>query len=160
ADLALAYDVPATAGLRTLYASEWPIGAVVPPGHALTSRATATLADCVGFPLILPAATLSLRTVLDGAFGRLAIGVSPVIESSSTALMRALVAQRQGITLLNRLDVEEELRAGKLVFVPLREAGLAPQRLALLTRAGTGPSATAALLAEQVIDCLEDAVTR
>jgi DNA-binding transcriptional LysR family regulator len=160
ADLALAYDVPATAGLRTLYASEWPIGAVVPPGHALTSRATATLADCVGFPLILPAATLSLRTILDGAFGRLAIGVSPVIESSSTALMRALVAQRQGITLLNRLDVEEELRAGKLVFVPLREAGLAPQRLALLTRAGTGPSATAALLAEQVIDCLEDAVAR
>ncbi len=157
-DLALAWDVPATAGLRSLFTSEWPIGAVVPPGHALTTRGTASLADCVGFALIMPAATLSLRAILDGAFARSAIGVSPVVETSSTALMRQLVAQHQGITLLNRLDIAEDLRAGSLVFVPLRDAGLAPQRLALVTRAGTGPSATAGLLAEQVIDCLEEAL--
>ncbi len=159
-DLALAWDVPETAGLRTLFTSEWPIGVVVPPGHALTARATASLADCVGFPLILPAATLSLRVILDGAFARSAIGVSPVVETSSTALIRHLVAQQQGITLLNRLDIAEDLRAASLVFVPLRDAGLAPQRLALVTRAGTGPSATAGLLAEQVIDCLEEALAR
>lgn len=159
-DLALAWDVPETAGLRTLFTSEWPIGAVVPPGHALTTRATTSLADCVGFPLILPAATLSLRAILDGAFARSAIGVSPIIETSSTALMRQLVAQQQGITLLNRLDIAEDLRAGHLVFVPLRDAGLAPQRLALVTRAGSGPGATAGLLAEQVIDCLEEALVR
>jgi DNA-binding transcriptional LysR family regulator len=60
AELALAYDVPETTGLRTLFASEWPLGAVVPPGHALADRATTTLADCLGFPLILPAAPMSL----------------------------------------------------------------------------------------------------
>ncbi|WP_326541806.1 LysR family transcriptional regulator [Pseudorhodoferax sp.] len=160
ADLALAYDVPTTAGLRTLFTSEWLVGAVVPPGHALTARATTTLADCVGFPLILPAASLSLRAILDGAFGRAAICVSPVVESSSTALMRALVAQQQGITFLNRLDVQEELRAGRLVFVPLRDTSLPTQRLSLVTRAGAGPSAAAGLLAELVIDCLEQALVR
>lgn len=160
ADLALAYDVPETAGLRTLFSSEWAVGAVVPPGHVLADQPTTTLADCVGFPLILPTATLSLRPILDGAFGRSAIGVSPVVETSSTALMRQLVLRRQGITLLNRLDIEEDLRAGSLVFVPLRDAGLPPQRLALVTRAGTGPSAMASLLATQVTDWLEQALLR
>ena len=160
ADLALAYDVPANAGLRTLFTTEWPIGAVVAPGHALTARPTASLADCVGFPLILPAAALALRAILDGAFGRSAIGVAPIIETSSTALMRALVAQGLGITLLNRLDIDEELRAGSLVFVPLRDANVPPQRLALVTRAGAGPGAMADLLASQIIGCLEEALVR
>jgi DNA-binding transcriptional LysR family regulator len=159
-DLALAYDVPDTTVLRTLFSSEWPIGAVVPSDHPLTARATTTLADCVGFALILPAAALSLRTILDGAFGRSAIGVSPIVETTSTALMRKLVAQRQGVALLNRLDIEEDLRAGTLVFVPLRDAGLQPQRLSLVARSGNGPSPAAGLLAAQVIDCLEEALVR
>ncbi|CAN7724113.1 LysR family transcriptional regulator [Variovorax sp. LjRoot290] len=159
-DLALAYDVPDTTVLRTLFSSEWPIGAVVAPDHPLTARATTTLADCVGFALILPAAALSLRTILDGAFGRCAIGVSPIVETTSTALMRKLVAQRQGVALLNRLDIEEDLRAGTLVFVPLRDAGLQPQRLSLVARSGNGPSPAAGLLAAQVIDCLEEALVR
>lgn len=158
AELALAYDVPGTTGLRTLFASEWPLGAVVPPGHALAGRATTTLADCLGFPLILPAASMSLRPILDGAFGRSAVSVSPVIETTSTALMRQLAAQGVGITLLNRLDVAEDVRAGRLVFVPLRDAGLRPQGLALVTRAGTALTAAAELLAQHVTDGLESAL--
>lgn len=158
ADLALAYDVPETTGLRTLFASEWPLGAVVPPGHALAARATTTLADCVGFPLILPAATLSLRPILDGAFSRSAVSVSPVVETTSTALMRQLAAQGVGITLLNRLDVAEDVRAGRLVFVPLRDTGLRPQGLALVMRAGTTPSAAAEVLAQLLTDGLESAL--
>ena len=158
AELALAYDVPETTGLRTLFASEWPLGAVVPPGHALADRATTTLADCLGFPLILPAAPMSLRPILDGAFGRSAVSVSPVIETTSTALMRQLAAQGVGITLLNRLDVAEDVRAGRLLFVPLRDAGLRPQSLALVARAGTGLSAAAELLAQHVTDGLESAL--
>jgi DNA-binding transcriptional LysR family regulator len=158
AELALAYDVPETTGLRTLFASEWPLGAVVPPGHALADRATTTLADCLGFPLILPAAPMSLRPILVGAFRRSAVSVSPVIETTSTALMRQLAAQGAGITLLNRLDVADDVRAGRLRFVPLRDAGLRPQSLALVTRAGTALSAAAELLARHVTDGLESAL--
>ncbi|WP_077000332.1 LysR substrate-binding domain-containing protein [Variovorax sp. KK3] len=155
-DLALAYDVPDTAGFRTLFASEWPIGAVVPPGHPLTAQATTTLADCVGYPLILPAPVMSIRPILDGAFGRSAIQVSPVVETTSTALMRQLVAQGVGITLLNRLDVDEERRGGKLVYVPLRDAGLRPQTLTLVVRAGAESSPAAELLARELMVCLDE----
>jgi DNA-binding transcriptional LysR family regulator len=155
ADLALAYDVPDTAGLRSLFSSEWPIGAVVPPGHPLTEHATTVLAECVGYPLVLPAPALSLRPILDGAFGRSGIQVQAVVETSSTALMRRLVAAGEGITFLNRLDIGEEHRDGTLVFVPLRDGLVPPQSLSLVTRAATPPSAAAQLLADEVIASLD-----
>ena len=139
ADLALAYDVPGTAGFRTLFSSEWPIGAVVPPGH----------------PLILPAPSLSIRPILDAAFGLSGISASPVIETTSTALMRRLVRQGGGITLLNRLDVDEERQEGSLVFVPLRDAALRAQTLTLEARAAQPPSPAAELFANHLVTSLD-----
>jgi len=66
------------------------------------------------------------------------------------------VLQGVGITLLNRLDIDEERRAGALVFVPLRDAGLSPQTLKLVMRAGGEPEPAATLLAGLVIRCLDD----
>lgn len=154
ADLALAYDVPETTGLHSLFTSEWPLGAVVPPGHPLTAHATTVLTECVGYPLILPVPAMSLRPTLDGAFGRAGIQVSPVVETSSTALMRRLVAGGDGITFLNRLDIEEEHRSGALVFVPLRDGLLRPQTLALVARA-TALGAAAQLVANEVAASLD-----
>jgi len=156
ADLALAYDVPATAGFRTLFASEWPIGAVVPPGHALTAHASTVLAECVGHPLLLPAPSLSIRPIIDAAFERSGLRASPVIETTSTALMRRLVREGEGITLLNRLDVAEEMHDGSLVFVPLRDATLPAQTLTLETRAAQAPSPAAELFANHVTACLDE----
>lgn len=154
-DLALAYDVPDTAGLQVLFTSEWPIGAVVPPGHALTQQATALLSDCVGYPLLLPAKALSLRPLLDGAFARSDIRISPVIESTSTALIRQMVAAGAGVTFLNRLDIDEDCRAGQLVFVPLRDTHPRPQTLKLVCRPGAEINPAAELLARHLIDGLQ-----
>ena len=154
-DLGLAYDVPDSAGFRVLFSSEWPIGAVVPPGHPLTRRATAMLSDCVGYPLILPAPELSLRPLLDGAFARSAIRVTPALECSSTAVIRQLVARGTGISLLNRLDIDEERRAGQLVFVPLRDAHPRPQTLRLICRPGFEINPAAELLARRLMSGLE-----
>ena len=154
-DLGLAFDVPEGAGFRILFTSEWPIGAVVPPGHPLTRQATALLSDCVGYPLILPAAALSLRPLLEGAFALGAVRVAPVVESTSTALIRQLVMRGTGITLLNRLDVDEERRAGHLVFVPLRDTHPRPQTLRLVCRPGGDANPAAELFAAQVMEGLQ-----
>ncbi|SEA95069.1 LysR family transcriptional regulator [Variovorax sp. YR216] len=158
-DIALAYDAPHTAGLRSLFTSDWPIGAVVPRGHPLTANATTVLAECIGYPLILPAQALSIRGILDGAFGRSAISVSPILESTSTALMRRLVIAGDGITFLNRLDIIEDHRDGSLVFVPLRDAVLRPQTLTLVTRASTPLAPSAQRLADQIADSLDTLLT-
>jgi len=154
-DLALAYDVPDTSGLRVLFTSEWPVGAVVPAGHPLARQATVLLSDCVGYPLILPGKALSLRPLLDGAFARGDIRFSAVVESTSTALIRQMVAQGAGITFLNRLDIEEDSRAGQLVFVPLRDTHPRPQTLKLVCRPGTEVNPAAELLARHLANGLE-----
>ncbi|MET1536977.1 LysR family transcriptional regulator, partial [Burkholderia sola] len=78
ADLGLAYDLPERPALRALATSEWQIGAIVPPRHALARQSSVLLSECVGHPLILPAPPLSIRSLLDEAFARNAIEVTPV----------------------------------------------------------------------------------
>lgn len=136
ADLGLAYLPPGPGTLRMLASSEWRVGAVVAPSHPLAGLASSQLADCVGSPLILPAASLSLRGLLDAGAAQAGVELHPAIEASSTALMRRLVELGTGLTFLNPLDVIEECARGTLVYVPLRDESLSPQTLQLVTRAG------------------------
>jgi len=158
-DVALAYDVPDSAGFQVLFTSEWPIGVIVPPGHPLTGQATALLSDCIGYPLILPAPQLSLRPLLDGAFARSDIRVVPVVEATSTSLIRQLVLRGAGITLLNRLDMDEERRRGQLIFVPLRDAHPRPQTLRLICRPGRPANLAADLLVRHLVRGLQQLLT-
>ncbi|MEQ6435748.1 LysR family transcriptional regulator [Comamonas sp. w2-DMI] len=150
ADLGLGYDLPQRPGLRTLADSVWQIGAVLPPRHALARHSSLLLGECVGHALILPAAPLTIRTLLDEAFARNAIEVTPVAESTSLALIQRLVMLGEGIALLNALDVVDELGRGALVFVPLRDAHLQRQTLVLAARRGAELSAAAELMAESI----------
>lgn len=150
ADLGLGYDLPQRPGLRTLAASEWQIGAVLPPRHALARQSSLLLGECVGHALILPASPLTIRTLLDEAFARNAIEVTPVAESTSVALIQRLVTLGEGIALLNALDVVDELARSALAFVPLRDAHLRRQTLVLAARRGAGLSAAAELMAQSI----------
>lgn len=154
AELGLGYDLPGRPVLRTLAASEWQIGAVVPPKHALARQSSVLLSDCIGHALILPAAPLSIRTLLDEAFERNAIKVTPVAESTSMALIQRLVMLGEGIALLNPLDVMEERSRNALVFVPLRDAHLQRQTLVLASRAKGQLSAAAELMAGNIGEAL------
>lgn len=154
AELGLGYDLSLKPALRTLSASEWRIGAVVPPRHALARQSSVLLSDCIGHALILPAPQLTIRTLLDEAFARNAITVTPVAESTSVALILRLVVLGEGIALLNPLDVMEERARNALVFVPLRDAHLARQTLVLAARAKGQLSPAAELMAANIGDAL------
>ena len=147
ADLGLAYGLPQRAALKTIATTQWPMGAVVPPGHPLAALPSVELVDCIGYPLILPAASMSIRRSLDAAFA--AAGLTPLasVETTSTALIRQLVLLGSGIALLNPLDVLEERSRGTLAFVPLSDAALPPQALRLVARARSDLSPPAAELA-------------
>ena len=154
ADLGLAYDLPERPALRALATSEWQIGAIVPPRHALARQSSVLLSECVGHPLILPAPPLSIRSLLDEAFARNAIEVTPVAESTSMALIQRLVMLGEGIALLNPLDVMEERSRNALVFVPLRDAHLQRQTLVLAARARGQLSAAGELMAQSIGEAL------
>ena len=131
-DLGLAYGLPDKPEFLTLAAREWQVGVVVPGHHALAERHDASLRDCVGSPLILPAPNMSLRGLLDAGFTQAGLNVAPAFETSSTTLMRRLAALGVGITFLNPLDVLEECQRGELAFVPLTDPGLKSQTLRLI----------------------------
>lgn len=150
ADLGLAYDLTPRSGLRMLAASEWQIGAILPIKHPLAHQSSLLLSECVGHPLILPAPALTIRSLLNEAFARNAIEVTPVAESTSMTLIQRLVILGEGIALLNALDVLEELDRGALSFVPLRDAHLQRQTLMLFARKGAELSTAAELMAESI----------
>lgn len=148
ADLGLGYDLPITAALRTVACSDWRIGAVVAPGHPLATQSSALLAECAGYPLLLPAPTLSIRALIDTAFAHAAIEITPAVESTSITLIQRLAAAGAGVALLNPLDVMEASARGTVVFVPLRDSGLPRQTLRLVARARGQMSASAAQMAD------------
>ncbi|MDF3833170.1 LysR substrate-binding domain-containing protein [Cupriavidus basilensis] len=150
ADLGLGYELPDMAAFSTLASNDWHIGAVVAPGHALAGQPSTLLSECLAYPLILPAPSMSIRAILDEAFARAMIDVSPVTETTSTSLMRRLVMLGTGIAFLNPLDVLEERARGALVWVPLRDGRLPCQTLRLVARARNPLSAAAALMADRI----------
>jgi DNA-binding transcriptional LysR family regulator len=159
ADLGLGYDLPEVAAFRVAASRDWSIGAVVAPGHPLAAQPSALLAEVAGYPLILPAPTLSIRALVDDAFARQSIDVTPAVESTSVVLIQRLAAAGGGVALLNPLDVMEDRARGALVFVPLRDGGMQRQTLRLVARA-RGPMSAAGELMAQAIGAALDGLFR
>jgi len=149
ADLGFALDLPRHPDLQTFAAIERRIGAVVAPGHDLALRPSATLSDCVVYPLILPDPGLTLRRLLDDAFRRTSIKVMPAIETNSIELMLRLALQGVGVTFLNALNIDAERRRGEAVFVPLRDRHLKAQQLSVVGRTKSGLEALPGLMVEE-----------
>jgi len=59
-----------------------------------------------------------------------------------------------GIAIRTTVGIERELRDGSLVFVPLREPGLKPRELTVLTKTGAELSAAAELFMQTTSDGL------
>jgi len=156
ADIGLAYDIPDTPGLRELFGSECRIGAVVHPGHPLAAQSSTVLAECVGYPLIFPDKSMSIRGVLDSAFVRSAIEVPPAMEATSIALICRLAELGAGVALLNSVDVIKEREQGSLVFVPLRDTALSAQTINIVVRAKADLSAVGELMASRLVSALTE----
>lgn len=156
ADLGLGYDLPEVAAFRVLASRDWSIGAVVAPGHPLAAQPSVRLAEVAGYPLFLPAPTLSIRALVDDAFARQSIDATPAVESTSVVLIQRLAAAGGGVALLNPLDVMEERARGALVFVPLRDADVQRQTLRLVARARSPLGAAGELMAQATGAALAD----
>jgi DNA-binding transcriptional LysR family regulator len=148
-DLGFALDLPPHPGLQIFAMIERRLGAVVAPGHDLSARTSATLSDCVLYPVILPDSGVTLRRLLDDAFAHTAIAVVPAVETNSIELMVRLAAGGVGVTFLNALNITAELERGELAFVPLRDRHLRPQRLSVVGRAKAGLESLPGLLVEE-----------
>jgi DNA-binding transcriptional LysR family regulator len=132
-DLVLAYNLPRHPRLRVLADVGCPLGAVVAPDHPLARETKLRLADCLDYPLVLPDSSVTIRMILDEVIPPQP-EILPVLESNSTDLLKKLALEAPHLTFLNEVDVAEELRWRKLVFIPVQELAARPQSLILAQR--------------------------
>jgi DNA-binding transcriptional LysR family regulator len=131
-------------GVEEVRAFAQHLGLVTPPGHELARRGRQLrLRDCLDQPLILMTPDTELRAMVDQIDPREQRPTRPLVETSSVAMVRRLVAGGVGIGFLIPENVSEDVTAGRLQWTPLADAGAHSasclyQRLGHTTAVATG----------------------
>ncbi|WP_208998379.1 LysR family transcriptional regulator [Roseibium aquae] len=133
ADVGFTFDPPETSALTVAFHQDLVIGALMAPNHPLSVRDTLTLADCLKYPVVLPAEGLSLRTRIDAVRRTIPGASKTYVESNSLKFMRALARQEHVIGFQTRIGMEQDIADGRLVFRPLTDHPLQNDRLCVVT---------------------------
>ena len=124
ADIGLCLRRKTPPGIEEVRAFPQHLGLVTPPGHALTQMGKPVrLRDCLDQPLILMSPDTELRAMVDQIDHREHRKARPLVETTSVAMVRRLVARNVGIGFLIPENVAEDVAAGKLVWTSLADAG-------------------------------------
>lgn len=111
-------------GVEEVRAVAQQLGLVTPPGHPLTQLGRPLrLRDCLEHPLILMTPDTELRAMVDQIDHREHRKARPLVETSSVAMVRRLVAKGIGIGFLIPENVAADVAAGRLVWTGLADAG-------------------------------------
>lgn len=156
ADLGIGFDFTKDGNLKVLSRAGGKLGAVMAPNHPLAKRSSIRLGDCVDYPLVVADDTSAIRPYLNAAFTGALLDLQPIIETNAIEIMRHAAIVDNGITFLTPFDIEFERRAGRLVYVPVRELAQDSQTLMLIGH-GRGTSAIASVLAEMLKATMRDA---
>ncbi len=129
------------AGLHTLAVARDEIVAVVAADHPWARRRAVAVGDLVTDSYLTREAASGTRAVATSALARAGVELIPALQAASAqSLKRALAGG--GFTLISRLTIEVEERAGALVGLPVR--GLDLQReLRAIRRRRPAPGASA-----------------
>lgn len=129
---------------------ENPVGVVMLPENALSGKISLRFSNLSQEAVIRPSEPLEvaeLFRVLETSTG---LRVDAPLSSNNIAMIKSLVAQGVGITVLSRQDVATEITDGSLCFVPLSDAVLRTPILALCHSRHEQISSAAALLMQTI----------
>lgn len=133
ADVGFTFDPPDMSTLTLAFQHDLVIGAVMAPNHPLAREADLSLADCLRYPVALPAEGLSIRSRIDIVRNRIPGASKTYVEANSLRLMRALARDENVIGFQTQIGCEDDLEGGLLVFRPLSDAPLQADRLCVVT---------------------------
>lgn len=150
AELGLGYQLPPDPKLRMLTRLPARVGAVMAPSHPLAGLTEISLADCIGYPMVIPDSSITIGALLADAFERAAIAVDTVVETNSIDLLRRAAMSGTTIAFLSEIEADEDRSLGILVFVPLRGPQPPTQELRLVARRTGGLDATQSKIAEEL----------
>jgi DNA-binding transcriptional LysR family regulator len=130
-DIAVTFDPQPHPAVQVLYEQQLPVGAVMTPDHPLASRDSLSLADCAGYPLVLPDPTWPLRATLDSLIDAAGLNTAVITSSNSVELLRLMIANRLGLGFQTVVGIETGVTRGELALVPIVDGGPLQQTLAV-----------------------------
>jgi DNA-binding transcriptional LysR family regulator len=151
ADLGFTFNPTSLEGLEIAFEKPMRIGALLAPSHPLAGRGELSLGECLDYPHAWPSKGLSLRAALDAALGEGKLRPRPVIEANSLRVMSSLARAGHLIAFQPRVGIEQHLKSGALVFVPLSDPTLPLDRLMLVRQRGRTVTPAAEAFFEHVI---------
>jgi DNA-binding transcriptional LysR family regulator len=138
ADIGFTFNPATVEGLDVRLVQEMEIGAVMRRDHPLARERKLLFAHCLDYPVAWPARGLSLRAILDEMQASAKISPPHAFECNSLRLMAALARRGRCIAFQTRIGIEQEIADGNLVFVPLANRRIPPDRLTIVHRPGSG----------------------
>ena len=121
-DLAVTFNAPHDIGLKIMHEVRTERGAVMRPDHPLASRREVHLDDVFEYPLILFDNTLTSGPIVEDMLERSRRPPIRAVVTNSVTILKAMVTEGAGISILAPIDVFSEVRARSLCFRPLRGA--------------------------------------
>ena len=131
-DLLLAFNLPRRRELRVLGTWSLPFGCVVAPGHPLAGRRELRLEECFAHRILLQDGSIAVRGLLEAHFAHLFELTRPPLATNSIQLIKGVVAAGDALAFLTPLDAAREIASGRVVFVPIRDAGLPRETLSIV----------------------------
>jgi DNA-binding transcriptional LysR family regulator len=138
ADIGFTFNPATLEGLDVRLVKEMEIGAIMRRDHPLAREREVLFAHCLDYPVAWPARGLSLRAILDKMQAAARISPPRAFECNSLRLMAALARRGRCIAFQTRIGIEQEIAEGTLVFVPLANRRIPPDRLTIVHRPGSG----------------------
>lgn len=124
--LALVYDPPQDAGLvlRPLLMERLYLVGTPRLAKQLKGLKRVRSVDLQGLPLVLPIRGQIIRELVEDAFAESGQPLTPQYEASSPLMLKALMLQGLGFTVLTLGNLAEDVAAGRLVAIPFEDRGM------------------------------------
>jgi DNA-binding transcriptional LysR family regulator len=136
ADVAIGFSLARSEALRQCAVGRFALGAVVRGDHPLAKLPHVSFAECARYPLILPAAELSVHAMLKPVIAHHKRALTVLLETGSIELAKTLAGRGIAVAFQTRIGIEREIAEGRLAHVPLRTPGPLVSELGVYVRAG------------------------
>ncbi|WP_244919609.1 LysR substrate-binding domain-containing protein [Pseudoxanthomonas spadix] len=155
-DFGLLLDPVEHGNLEVRAAIEVPVGAVLPPAHALAGEKTLAMSRLLDQRLLVPAAPLVIEERTRSLYLRHGVDPRRVTTCNDTRLIRSLIRAGGGVGVLSLVDVAHDVEQDTLAFVPLHGWQARPLQLAVCTAPRRQPSRAAHLVLARMVAALQE----
>jgi len=149
-DLGLAYSWPTGTGITANFAFPTRIGVVMNGNHPLSTRRYLRLSELLEWPIAIADESVTINHLVSDAFAVAGYPLRSAFLSNSIELLKSMARSGEAITFLSRIDVEEDLKDGQLVYIPIHSRDMGSHELRLGRRRDSTLD-TSVTLAEECI---------